>query len=98
MPNADEVDDLGITVTADLKPSARCRRVVARAYHMFSVIKLAFKFLDASSFTQLYISLVLPILDYYSVVRNPLYVRDIEALEKVQRHFTSILLMHRDLR
>ena len=80
-----------------MKPSAHCRRIVARANRMLSVIKLAFKFLDASSFTQVYKSLVLPILDYCSVVWNPLYVRDIEALEKVQHRFTRILPMHRDL-
>lgn len=97
IPCRNELLDLGVMISNTLKPSAHCSRVVARANRMLGVIKLAFKFLDAPSLTQLYKSFVLPIFDYCSVVWSPYYVRDIEAVEKVQRRFTRILPVCRDL-
>ena len=64
---------------------------------MLSTIKLAFKFLDPSALTTLYKSFVRPLLEYCSVSWCPYYVRDIDALERVQRRFTKILPIHRCL-
>lgn len=91
------VKDLGIIITDDLKPSVQCRTAIVKAQRMLSVIKLAFKFLDTRAMTLLYKSLVLPLLDYCSVAWCPFYVKDIEALEKVQRRFTRILPVFRNL-
>ena len=89
--------DLGVLVADNLKPSAQCFRAAARAQKMLAIIKLAFKFLSVHSLSVLYKSFVLPLLEYCSVVWCPYYVRDIEILEKVQRRFTRILPVFRDL-
>ena len=83
--------DLGVTVSSDLKPSSHCLRVAAKANKVLGCIRLAFRFLDASTLVILYKALVLPLLDYCSVAWSPLYVKDIEVLEKVQRRMTRIL-------
>ena len=88
---------LGVLITANLKPSAQCLRIANKAQKMLSIIKLAFRALDIKSFTLLYKAFVLPLLDYCSTVWNPFYVKDIEVLEKVQRRFTRILPIYREL-
>lgn len=89
--------DLGVLVTSNLKPSAQCLRVAARANKILGCIKLAFKNLDSYTLSTLYKALVLPILEYCSVVWCPFYVQDIEVLEKVQRRMTRFLPCLRDL-
>ena len=86
-----EVVDLGVAVSSNLKSSSHCLRAAARANKVLGCIKLAFRFLDASTLLTLYKALVLPLLDYCSVAWSPLQVKDIEALEKVQRRMTHIL-------
>jgi hypothetical protein len=89
------VTDLGVKIMATLKPSIHCLHVVSRAHRLLSTIKLAFRFLDVQSLTILYKSFVLPVLEYACVAwcpyYIPYYIKDIEALEKVQRRFTRIL-------
>lgn len=89
--------DLGIIITDDLKPTVHCLSAIAKAQKMLSVIKLAFKFLDIRAMTTLYKSFVLPLLDYCSIAWCPFYIKDIEALERVQRRFTKILPVYRNL-
>lgn len=95
--NSADVLDLGVLVNTNLKPSAQCRRAAAKAQRMLAVIKLAFVSFDVFSLTLLYKTFVLPLLEYCSVVWCPFYVKDIEVLEKVQRRFTRILPIFRDL-
>lgn len=89
--------DLGITFTEDLKPSAQCLKVAAKAQRMISVIKLSFKYLDVNTLTLLYKALVRPILEYCGVVWCPYLIKDIDILENVQRRFTRFLPSLRDL-
>ena len=95
--SAESVLDLGVVITNDLKPSTHCLRAIAKAQKMLSILKLAFKFLDINALTTLYKAFVLPFLDYCCVTWCPFYVKDIDALEKVQRRFTRFLALHRDL-
>lgn len=89
--NVDSISDLGVIVAKNLKPSDQCLKACARARKMLAVIKLAFKFLDIITLTQLYKSYVRPLLEYCSIVWCPFYVKDIDLLENVQRRFTRIL-------
>lgn len=91
------VMDLGVLITDDLKPSAQCSRAIVKAQRMLSIIKLAFKHLDVKAMTILYKTFVLPILDYCCVAWCPFYIKDIDALEGVQRRYTRILEIHRHL-
>ena len=95
--NSNSVVDLGVLITSDLKRSAQCQRVISKAQRMLSMIKLAFKHLDAKSLTILYKAFVLPLMDYCCVAWCPFYAKDIDALEKVQRRFTKLLPTYRYL-
>ena len=78
-----ECVDLGVSITANPKPSSQCLRIASKAQKMLSIIKLAFRALAMESLTFLYKAFVLPLLDYCSAVWNPFYVnKDIEVLEK----------------
>ena len=93
----DSISDLGVIVSKSLKPSDQCLKACARAHRMLAVIKLAFKFLDIATLTQLYKSYVRPLLEYCCIVWCPFYAKDIDMLEKVQRRFTRILPVFREL-
>ena len=54
-------------------------------------------YLDEKSILMLYKTLVRPILEYCSSVWNPMFKRDSEALERVQRRATKVLRNLRDL-
>ncbi|MEL7307906.1 MAG: reverse transcriptase family protein, partial [Pseudomonadota bacterium] len=85
------VRDLGVYISNDLKPSLQCMKAVSKGHRMLSVIKLCFKHLDVSVLVRLYKAFVRPVLEYCSVAWCPYYVKDIDALEKVQRRMSRIL-------
>lgn len=87
----DSIIDLGISITKNLKPTSQCHLAAAKAHKMISIIKLAFRFLDANSLTLLYKSFVRPVLEYCGVAWCPYFIKDIEVLERVQRRFTRLL-------
>lgn len=97
IPETDEMIDLGVVFTEDLKPSAHCQRIVAKAHRMISTIKLAFKFSDPDTLSTLYKAFVRPILEYCCVIWCPYYIKDIEALERAQRRFSRLHPSLRDL-
>ena len=55
---------------------------------MVGIIKRTFLHLTPTVFRILYISLVRPYLDYASIIWNPYLLKDIRALEAVQRRAT----------
>ena len=91
LPSVSSERDLGVLLTADLKPSLQCLQVANRANKILGCIRLSFKYLDASTLIVLYKALVLPVLEYCTVAWCPFFVKDIETLEKVQRRMTRML-------
>ena len=81
----------------DLKPTTHCYKAASKAQKIISLIKLAFKFLDAHTLIVLYKALVRPILEYCSEVWSPYLIKDIKTLKRVQRRFTRFLPCLRDL-
>lgn len=69
----------------------------SKAQKMLSLIKIAFKHLQPLFLCVLYKAFVRPLLDYCIPAWSPYYVKDIEALEKVQRRMTRMLPDYRHL-
>ena len=83
--------DLGIIVTNDLKSSAHVTTVAAKANSRLGIIKRNFSVLSRDILLPLYLSLVRPILDYGAQAWSPYLIRDIQAIERVQRRATKLV-------
>ena len=86
-----EEQDLGITFSSNLKFSKHINLSIMKANRMVGIIKCTFLHLTPTAFCILYISLVRPHLDYASITWNPYLLKDIRALEAVQRRATKMV-------
>ena len=69
----------------------RIRITLSRAYQRIAILFKGFSSRDPQLLKRAYIVYVRPILEYCSSVWSPHKIRDIEALERVQRYFTRKL-------
>jgi hypothetical protein len=90
IPAKDTEKDLGVVVSADLKFSDHCSAAARKAEYVLWCIRRSIKNLNKTVFLHLYKSLVRPHLEYCSSVWCPHYVRDVDRIEKVQRHATKL--------
>ena len=86
-----EEKDLGVRITSDLKVSAQCAYVCARANRVLGMISRTMVYRGPDILTKLYKSLVRPHLEYCVSVWSPHYVKDRERLEKVQHRFMRMV-------
>jgi hypothetical protein len=83
------VKDLGVVISDDLEPTLHISYVITKAFKISNLILRIFKTNKIEIFKKAFYTLVLPILEYASVVWNPIYAKDINSLETVQRRFTK---------
>ena len=83
--------DLGLWVTSSLKPSLQCDKAAANATRILAMLKGTFSFMSKELFVFLYKTNVRPHLEYCVQLWSPYYVRDIDNLERVQRHATKLV-------
>ena len=91
MTSVDKEKDLGVIVSADLKPSKHCTEVVKTANKLVGFIGRSFTFKSEKIILTLYNSLVRPHLEYNVQFWSPYYKKDIEKLEKIQRRLTKMI-------
>jgi ribonucleases P/MRP protein subunit RPP40 len=91
LSNVKEETDLGITITADLKPSKQCRTVYTKACRVLGMIHRTIKNRDKTTLLCLYKSLVRPLLEYAVPAWSPHYVKDKSLLERAQHRFTRMV-------
>ena len=91
------VKDLGVYLDDELSWTHHYHSMISSANKMAAWVLGAFK--DRSKFTMihLYKSLIRCRLEYCCPVWDPTRVKDIQALEDVQRHFTARISGHRDM-
>jgi len=87
----DNVVDLGVTIDNKLKFSDHINRIVCKAHKRANLIIRCFMSRDLSSLVRAFKVYVRPVVEYCSVVWNAHYMKDIVALERVQRRFTKRL-------
>ena len=81
--------DLGVVVDNKLTFSQHINSTVVKANQVVGMTRRSFKYMDKDIFVQLFTSRVRPILEYGNVIWNPRLLRDIDAIERVQRRATK---------
>ena len=91
LPIVQAHNDLGVTVSQDLKTTAHCRAIAAKGFRTLWSIRRAFSHLDAKTFLTLYTVFVRPRLEYCIQAASPCLKKDSELLERVQRTATRLI-------
>ena len=91
------VTDLGVILNKNLKSSEHVEKLSRRAHGRASLIIKCFESRNIVSLVTAFNVYVRPILEYCSVVWNPCLIKDINAIEGVQRRFTKSLPGMREL-
>ena len=86
---SENIRDLGVNVSHDLSWSRHISDTVVKARNVASWVLSVFKTRNKDVMLTLYKSLVRSILEYNSPVWNPTKVGEIQAIEGVQKTFTS---------
>ena len=83
--------DLGVEVDNHPTFDNHIDNIISRAYQRLAILFKGFVSRNPQLLKRAYIVYVRPILEYCSSVWSPYKIRDIEALERVQRYFTRKL-------
>ena len=86
------VKDLGIMVSSDLSWSKQVNVTVNKANKLLGLVHRTVGSSNPGAFSTLYKSLVRPVLEYAATVWNPYLVKDVLALERVQRRASRLTL------
>ena len=84
-----EVTDLSVSYDSNLKCSTHIANIVAKVHSRANLSMSCFVSGDIVSLMRAFNVFVRPILEYSFVVWNPYLIKDIDAIETVQRRFTK---------
>ena len=87
----DDIRDLGVQITSDLKYHKHIDLICARARRQIHFLFRAFITRNQRALLKGYCTFVRPILEYCSPVWSPSYLGDLDKIEKVQKYFTRWL-------
>ena len=91
LPCVESITDLGVTYCNRLKFSLHIDAIVTKASLRAKLILHCFRSRDPVSLSKAFCTFVRPILEYSSVIWNPVYKYDIDKIEGVQRRFLKRL-------
>ena len=74
-----------------MKFDEHINNAVKKANQMTGLIKRSFEYIDKKMFLKLYKAIVRPHLEYANVVWHPIYIRQKQLIEGVQRRATKIV-------
>lgn len=92
-----EIKDLGVYISHDLSSATHCNYIVKKAMRVANLILRCFSSKNQEMLKRAFVTYVRPILEYSSVVWNPHLMKDITALEKVQKRFTKRIFRNKTL-
>ncbi|BHF70839.1 hypothetical protein SprV_0401389200 [Sparganum proliferum] len=87
----DAQKDLGVWVTASLKPSLHCSKVVKSAMSVLYLVKKSFSTFDENCFVKVFRTFVRPQLEFAIQAWKPWTSKDLSILQKVQRRATKLV-------
>nr|VZI51418.1 unnamed protein product [Spirometra erinaceieuropaei] len=91
LQEVDAQKDLGVWVTASLKPSLHCSKVAKSAMSVLYFVKRAFSTFDEDCFVKVFRTFVRPQLEFAIQAWKPWASNDLSILEKVQRRATKLV-------
>nr|VZI07668.1 unnamed protein product [Spirometra erinaceieuropaei] len=91
LQEVDAQKDLGVWVTASLKPSLHCSKVAKSAMSVLYLVKRAFSTFDEDCFVKVFRTFVRPQLEFAIQAWKPWTSKDLSILEKVQRRATKLV-------
>jgi len=91
LPVVQSQRDLGVIVSRDLSPTNHINDIVVKAHRRANLILRAFESRDVCLLLRAFLVYVRPLLEYNSVLWSPCTIKDIQAIENVQRRFTKRL-------
>ena len=91
LSEVDRETDLGVLFDTTLSFSSHHDKQTAKANARLGLIKRSFSNIQPIAFVQLYKSLVRPVVEYCSTVTNPVYKKDSDKIESVQRRATRLV-------
>ena len=86
-----EEKDLGVTIDFELKFEHHITQQINKANAIMGIIRRSFSFLDGKLFKKLYITFVLPHLEYAQAVWAPYLVKYVNMLVKVEIRATKLI-------
>ena len=89
--------DLGVLISADLKPTEQCMNAIRKARISLRNIEIGFLYRDEKVFINIYKQYVRCHLEYASQVWNPWTLNEIEKLEQVQKRAVNMVQGLKDL-
>ena len=91
LEHVEKEKDLGILIDNKLKFTEHINLKINKANQILGCIKHTFKHMNKEIFQLLYKSMVRPHLEYGSVIWNPHFKKDQDAIERVQRRATRLV-------
>jgi len=85
------VSDLRIEIDSSLKYDAHINKIVSKAYSKIGVLFKGFTTRHVPVVKKAFLTDVRPVLEYASNVWAPYLIKHINASEKVQKHFTTLI-------
>ena len=93
--NVSTYKDLGVIMACDLKWSKHVEQIVHKSNRVLGLLKRTVGSKNKDIFSNLYKSLVRPILEYACPVWSPHLAKDIHEIEEIQRRASRIALGQR---
>jgi len=91
IPAVESARDLGVKMSRHLSLSLPVSNIVASAHKRTAAKHRAFRSRNAGLLIRAYFTYVRPLVEHDSVIWSPYTVKDIKAIETVQRRFTKRL-------
>ena len=87
-----EEKDLGVVIDNKLNFSNHCDKIVGKANKMLGILRRNFTYINNTNFNYLYKGIIRPIIEYAAPVYSPIYQKDIQKIESIQRRATKLVL------
>ena len=97
LENVKEEKDLGVIFDNQLKFHMHTSASVKKANSILGIIKRLFVALDEDTLHLLFTSMVRPHLEYANIIWGPHFIRDVRAVEQVQKRATKLVPLLRNV-